>query len=85
MAAGTPVVASDLPAYREVGERGDSAVLVPAGDAVALADGVRSVLDDRALAAALRARGLRRARRWSMDDLAHRYEAIYEGPMRRTR
>jgi glycosyltransferase involved in cell wall biosynthesis len=44
LACGTPVVAADLPALREV--LGDQAELVPPGDATALADAVARVLDD---------------------------------------
>ena len=44
LACGTPVVASDLPALREV--LADQAELVPPGDADALADALLRVLDD---------------------------------------
>jgi glycosyltransferase involved in cell wall biosynthesis len=44
LACGTPVVASDLPALREV--LGDQAELVPPGDAAALADALARVLED---------------------------------------
>jgi glycosyltransferase involved in cell wall biosynthesis len=44
LACGTPVVAADLPALREV--LGDQAELVPPGDAAALADALARVLDD---------------------------------------
>jgi glycosyltransferase involved in cell wall biosynthesis len=44
LACGTPVVASDLPALREV--LGDQAELVPPGDAAALADALGRVLED---------------------------------------
>jgi glycosyltransferase involved in cell wall biosynthesis len=44
LACGTPVVASDLPALREV--LGDQAELVPPGDAAALADALARALDD---------------------------------------
>jgi glycosyltransferase involved in cell wall biosynthesis len=44
LACGTPVVASDLPALREV--LGDQAELVAPGDADALADALARVLDD---------------------------------------
>jgi glycosyltransferase involved in cell wall biosynthesis len=56
MAAGTPVVATAVPALQEV--LGDAAVLVPPGDDRALADGMRRAIgDDRgALVAAGRAR-----------------------------
>jgi glycosyltransferase involved in cell wall biosynthesis len=44
LACGTPVVASDLPALREV--LGDQAELVPPNDPAALADALARVLDD---------------------------------------
>jgi glycosyltransferase involved in cell wall biosynthesis len=44
LACGAPVVASDLPALREV--LGDQAELVPPGDAAALADALARVLQD---------------------------------------
>jgi glycosyltransferase involved in cell wall biosynthesis len=44
LACGTPVVAADLPALREV--LGGHAELVPPGDAAALADALAKVLDD---------------------------------------
>ena len=48
MALGTPVVASDLPALRELLADGRAGTLVPAGDAVSLADAVvRLTKDDR--------------------------------------
>jgi glycosyltransferase involved in cell wall biosynthesis len=49
MAAGVPVIASDVPACREVLDGGRCGLLVPVGDAPALADAIRPVLDDRAL------------------------------------
>jgi glycosyltransferase involved in cell wall biosynthesis len=48
MALGTPVVASDLPALRELRAAGRAGTLGPAGDAVSLADAVvRLAKDDR--------------------------------------
>ena len=44
LACGTPVVATDLPALREV--LGDQAELVPPGDAAAMADALARVLGD---------------------------------------
>lgn len=45
LACGTPVVASDIPALREVG--GDAAVFCPAGDRAAWIETVGRMLDDR--------------------------------------
>ncbi len=78
MAAGTPIVASDLPGYRQASGYGKCAELVAPGDVRALAIGLQRVLTDRQYADALRARGTDWARRHSMDELARRYVAIYE-------
>lgn len=46
MALGLPIVASDLPALREVVRPGDNADMVPPGDSRALAAAVTSLLED---------------------------------------
>jgi phosphatidylinositol alpha-mannosyltransferase len=46
MAAGTPVVASDLDAFRRVLDNGRAGMLFPNGDAKALADTLARLLDD---------------------------------------
>jgi glycosyltransferase involved in cell wall biosynthesis len=51
MALGLPIVASDVPAIREVVEEGGNAELVPPGDPAGLADGLRRILDDARLRA----------------------------------
>lgn len=53
MAAGRAIVASDLPSTREVLRHGHTAWLVAPGDPAALADGLRRLVDDRALALTL--------------------------------
>ncbi|HEX9995420.1 MAG TPA: glycosyltransferase family 4 protein [Acidimicrobiales bacterium] len=79
MAASTPVVASDLPGYRNVARGDVDALLVPPGDAGALAAALRRVLDGGPLAAELAAAGERRAAEFSMEHLADRYLEIYAG------
>jgi glycosyltransferase involved in cell wall biosynthesis len=59
MACGTPVVASDISALREVS--GAAATLVPPGDEVALADSIARLVEDPSLRAAARERGFQRA------------------------
>ncbi|HEX4218005.1 MAG TPA: glycosyltransferase family 4 protein [Acidimicrobiales bacterium] len=80
MAAGTPVVASDIPGYRDAA--GGRARLVPPGDASALSSAIRDLLTpvvgvDAERREQGRADGAARAREWSMDRLARRYEALY--------
>jgi len=53
MAAARPIIASDLPALREVLRDGDNALLVPPSDAGALGGAVRRLMADPALAARL--------------------------------
>ena len=77
MAAGTPIVAGDLPGYRAVSADGAAAILVPPGNPRALADGLMRALSDERLVADQRARGAQQARSWSMDELARRYVDIY--------
>jgi phosphatidylinositol alpha-mannosyltransferase len=48
MAAGAPVVASDIEAFRHVLEQGQAGVLVPVGDPAALAATLARLLDDPA-------------------------------------
>ena len=77
MAASAAIVASDLPGYRNVARPEEHAVLVPPGDAVALADALRRVLDDPRLRAGLAEAGRARADELSMDHLAERYVELY--------
>ena len=60
MAAGTPVLASDLDAFRRVLDDGAAGVLVPAGDAAALRTALGSLLDDPARCSAIAVAGARR-------------------------
>jgi len=77
MAARTPVVASDIDGYRNVVTNDVNGVLVPAGDAAALAHAIREVTDDATLTARLVAGGDLRAEQMSMRKLAVRYVEIY--------
>jgi phosphatidylinositol alpha-mannosyltransferase len=76
MAAGVPVVASDIPGYDEVIRPGEG-LLVPPRDPGALADAVASLLDDPAAAKALADAGRARAWTYSWDAVAERIEGLY--------
>ena len=78
MAAGTPVVASDLPGYRNVARPDRDALLVPPGDAGALADAIRLTLGDAEGTAARVAAGHDRAEQFSMSRLADLYLDRYQ-------
>jgi glycosyltransferase involved in cell wall biosynthesis len=83
LAAGAPVITSDTPAARELLADGQSALLVPPGDARALAEAVRSLADDGALAQRLAAGGHEAYRtRASERVLGERWRGLIEGLLR---
>jgi glycosyltransferase-like protein len=77
MSSGLPVVASDLPVFREYLRPGRDALLVPVDDAPALATALTAVLDDRRLAGRLRSAGRLVAARFSWARSAAEHQAIY--------
>ena len=74
MACGTPVVATDVEALREVG--GGAATLVPPDDEAALADAIAALVEDAGARESARARGLARAAHFSWEDTAERLWAF---------
>lgn len=78
MAAGTPVVASDLPAYRVVARDGEDAALVPPGDSDALAKALLQALSGSVDTARRVERGRERATEFAMTRLADAYLARYQ-------
>ncbi len=78
MAAGTPVVASDIPGYRNVITPELDGVIVEPENPAELASALKRVLSDQALRDHLIANGEIRAAAYSMDNLAARYEILYE-------
>lgn len=78
MAAGCPVVASDIDGYRNVATHDVDAVLTAIEDPEALGRALLAVLSDRQLAERLRVAGRQRANHFSMSVLASRYEEIYD-------
>jgi len=77
MACDTPVVASEIPGYAKVARGGGDALLVPPGDAEALARAIAKVLADPVLADRLVAAGRERAEEFSMRRLANHYLEAY--------
>jgi phosphatidylinositol alpha-mannosyltransferase len=78
MAAGLPVVASDIEGYREVVRRGIDGLLVPPGDPAALAGAIRRVLAEPNLARRLSEAGRARAGQFSWETVTARIEHVYE-------
>jgi phosphatidylinositol alpha-mannosyltransferase len=77
MAASTAIVASDLAGYRRVARPDEHALLVPPGDAHALAGALRRLLGDAGLRRTMVEAGDQRANEFSMDHLAERYLDLY--------
>ncbi len=79
MASGVPVVQPRRGAFTEIVEKTGGGVLVAADDADALADGLYSLWQDRALAARLGARGEEGVRRhYSVAHSADRLLEVYD-------
>jgi len=77
MAAGRPVVASDLPSIREVLIDGATALLVPPGNAEVLAGAIERLLADPELSARLARAALDEVPAYSWERRAERLEALF--------
>jgi glycosyltransferase-like protein len=77
MAARLPVIATDIPVFREYLVGGRDALLVAPGDVAALADAMRTTATDSELRARLGAAGRRVATRFRWEDSACQHEAVY--------
>jgi glycosyltransferase involved in cell wall biosynthesis len=85
LAMGLPVVATDLPPVREVVPSDRHAVLVPFGDAVALADAISVLLADRERRRAMGAANLHRFEdRFTLDRSLDGMEAFYASVLSRS-
>lgn len=77
MAAGCPLVVSDIGAHREFLTE-DTAVFVPDDSAVAIAEGMSAVLSAPDAARLRAAHALEQARHWSLACVAAEYEKVYD-------
>lgn len=87
MAAGLPVVASDIPGYDEVVTNGVEGLLVPPGDPGAVANAVEAIVIDPAMATRLSRAGQARAATFDWGVVGARLEELYRravatGPLR---
>jgi phosphatidylinositol alpha-mannosyltransferase len=78
MAAGKPLVASDIPGYRFVVNHGVEGLLVPPKDEQGLALSLVRLLSDGELRAKMGAAGRSRAQQFSWDKIATRVLAFYD-------
>ena len=78
MAAGTPVVASDLEAFRRVLKEGEAGVLVPVRDAGALAAALGDLLQDGARREQLAAAGRRIVQAYDWSSVTRSIVEVYE-------
>lgn len=78
MATGTPVLASDLVAFSHVLEGGRSGVLVPVGDAAALAAAAVDLLGSPQRRSELAELGRDRAAQFDWEPIVTRIEAVYD-------
>ncbi|HID64047.1 MAG TPA: glycosyltransferase family 1 protein [Anaerolineae bacterium] len=77
MAAGRPIVASDITGYRNVMRHGEEGLLVPPGNERALATALVSLLRDPALRQRMGEKGQARASAYSWDRVARRILDFY--------
>lgn len=77
MAAGVAIVASDVPACREVLGNGEAGIIVPPEDATKLAEAIVELLQNQELRANIYAAAARRVQReYSIERCAARWEAL---------
>lgn len=78
MAAGVPVVATNIAPFREVlGTDQNCAMLVEPGSPVAIADALRCLLTDPQRARTMGQNGIRRAQNYSLTTMLQTYAAAY--------
>ena len=83
MAAGTPIVCSDIHGFKGVVQRGRQAILVPPHDAKSLAAAIEELLADPALRARMGAAGLERAQQFGWEHVTAKVDDYYGFVIRR--
>ncbi len=83
MAAGAPMVVSDIHGYKGVVRRGEQALLVPPRDSKELANAIRRLLADPALRARMSESGRARAQEFSWERVTAKVDDYYGFVIRR--
>ena len=80
MASGLPVIATRVGGNVELVDEGRTGFLVPAADPAAMANAIRTYLDDRTLLATQGQAARKKAEmEFSLDAMINRYLAVYDG------
>ncbi|MEC4675676.1 MAG: glycosyltransferase [Nitrospirota bacterium] len=83
MAAGLPVVASDIPSNREV--LADTGIFVPRGDEEALAKTIKMLIDDPSLRNELGGKARERSKSFSIGNTVKTYEDLFGDILKKKR
>jgi len=84
MALAKPVVATDVGGNREVVHDGETGLLVPHGNADALAEAIIALLQDSDTALVMGQRARERVvTQFSLERMVHEYESLYEETLRK--
>ncbi|MGA3057181.1 MAG: glycosyltransferase family 4 protein [Candidatus Limnocylindrales bacterium] len=83
MAAGAPIVCSDIHGYKGVVQRGRQGILTPPRDAKALCAGITELLANPQLRARMGASGQQRAEQFSWERVTAKVEEYYRFVIRR--
>jgi glycosyltransferase involved in cell wall biosynthesis len=78
MAAGTPFVATPVGAIPDLVNQSKAGLIVPVGDAKALADAIRQLVEDRKMWAEMSARSRENATKFRWDNIAKSYYQLYK-------
>lgn len=80
MASKKPVIATDVGGVKDVVKNGETGVLIPPGDALALSKAIVSLVKDKTKANQYSEAGYKRAREiFSINNMVKNYEKLYAG------
>jgi glycosyltransferase involved in cell wall biosynthesis len=82
MAVGTPFVATPVGAIPDLVDQTKAGLIVPIGDAKALSDAIRYLIEDTNMWAEMSTRGRENATRFRWDNIARRYYELYKDLVR---